>query len=91
MLVAPATAFIMAGIVLVYTRASIRAAKLGVEKRREADGGRRIDWGNEGRRMRGQLNDIDEQSATNKEGLWDSIKHPFGSRKYGDKKSRDDE
>lgn len=85
MLVAPATAFIMAGIVLVYTRASIRAAKLGVEKRREADGGGRIDWGNEGRRMRGQLNDIDEQ-AVNNEGLIDSLMHPFGARKKGDKK-----
>jgi hypothetical protein len=67
MLVAPIAAFTMAGILLVYTRSSIRAAKLSVRKHREADGGQ-IDLDREARRMHGQLDKVDER-AVNKEAL----------------------
>jgi hypothetical protein len=57
----------MAGILFVYTRSSIRAAKLSVEHRRDADGGQ-INLDRESRRMHGHLDKIDER-AVNKEAV----------------------
>lgn len=47
----------MAGILFVYARTSIRAAKLNAQKHRETDGGQ-LDWGKESRRRHGQLEKI---------------------------------
>jgi hypothetical protein len=64
---APMAAFTMAGIVVLYTRSSIRAAKLNVERRREQGGGQ-IDWGLESQRNHGVLEKIDT-AAINKEAI----------------------
>jgi hypothetical protein len=64
---APVAAFMMAGIVILYTRSSIRAAKLNVERRREQGGGQ-IDWGLESQRNHGVLEKIDT-AAINKEAI----------------------
>lgn len=53
-LVAPLAAITMAGLLFVYARTSIRAAKLNAQRHREADGGQ-ISWHNENLRRHGQL------------------------------------
>ncbi|RDW60878.1 hypothetical protein BP6252_12261 [Coleophoma cylindrospora] len=50
----PLAAFCMAGILFVYTRSSIQAAKQNAKKHREADGGQ-ISWHNENLRRHGIL------------------------------------
>ncbi|KAL9067529.1 MAG: hypothetical protein Q9157_006779 [Trypethelium eluteriae] len=50
----PEAAFTMAGLLFVYARTSIRAAKLNAQRHREADGGQ-ISWHNENLRRHGQL------------------------------------
>ena len=42
-IVAPLVAFTMAGLLFIYTRSSIHAAKRNAERHREADGGQ-ISW-----------------------------------------------
>ncbi|KAF2809514.1 uncharacterized protein BDZ99DRAFT_29755 [Mytilinidion resinicola] len=58
-LVAPLAALTMAGLLFVYSRTSIRAAKLNAQKHREADGGQ-ISWYRESRRRHGQLEKVDD-------------------------------
>ena len=54
MLVAPLAAVTMAGLLFVYARSSIQAAKRNAKRHREADGGQ-ISWHNESLRRHGQL------------------------------------
>lgn len=56
----------MAGLLFVYARTSIRAAKLNAQKHREADGGQ-ISWHKESLRRHGQLERLDNDSSTLKE------------------------
>ncbi|EKG21864.1 hypothetical protein MPH_00784 [Macrophomina phaseolina MS6] len=60
-MMAPLAAFTMAGLLFLYTRTSIRAAKLNAQKHREADGGQ-ISWKNESRRRHGQADQVSETS-----------------------------
>ena len=53
-LLAPEIAFTMAGLLFVYTRSSIYAAKRNVDRHRAADGGQ-INWHNESKRCHGAL------------------------------------
>jgi hypothetical protein len=69
---APAAAFIMAGLLFVYSRTSIRAAKLNAQKHREADGGQ-ISWHNESMRRHGQMNKIENDRNTFKEALMSQV------------------
>lgn len=65
-LVAPLAAITMAGLLFVYARTSIRAAKLNAQKHREADGGQ-ISWHKESLRRHGQLEKVDNDRSTIKE------------------------
>jgi hypothetical protein len=51
----------MAGILFVYARTSIHAARLNAQKHRETDGGQ-LNWRNESLRRHGQLDRIDERT-----------------------------
>jgi len=51
---APLAAFTMAGLLFVYSRTSIQAAKRNAQQHREADGGQ-ISWRNESKRRHGVL------------------------------------
>lgn len=64
---APLAALTMAALLYVYTRTSIRAAKLNAQKHREADGGQ-LSWYNEGRRRHGSIEQVEEK-GTFKEAL----------------------
>ncbi|KAF2093349.1 hypothetical protein NA57DRAFT_48399 [Rhizodiscina lignyota] len=70
-LTAPLAAIVMAGLLFVYARTSIRAAKLNAQRHREADGGQ-IDWRNESRRRHGQEEKVKEGTIT--EALAEQIK-----------------
>jgi len=59
---APLAAFCMAGILFVYTRTSIQAAKKNAQQHREADGGQ-INWHNESLRRHGRLDPPVEQKS----------------------------
>lgn len=59
---APLAAFTMAGILFVYSRTSIQAAKRNAQKHREADGGQ-INWHNETLRRHGKLEPPEDQST----------------------------
>ncbi|KAF2184374.1 hypothetical protein K469DRAFT_579667 [Zopfia rhizophila CBS 207.26] len=65
---APLAALTMAGLLFVYSRTSIRAAKLNAQKHREADGGQ-ISWYNESLRRHGQLEKVENDQTTFKEAL----------------------
>lgn len=65
---APLAALTMAGLLFVYARTSIRAAKLNAQKHREADGGQ-ISWHKESMRRHGQLDRVDNDRRTLKEAL----------------------
>ncbi|KAF2467098.1 uncharacterized protein BDR25DRAFT_235769 [Lindgomyces ingoldianus] len=67
-IMAPLAAFTMAGLLFVYARTSIRAAKLNAKKHREADGGQ-ISWHNESLRRHGQLERVENDRNTFKEAL----------------------
>lgn len=58
----------MAGLLFIYARTSIRAAKLNAQKHREADGGQ-INWRNESARRHGQAEQLSSNSALLKEAL----------------------
>jgi hypothetical protein len=58
----------MAGLLFVYARTSIRAAKLNAQKHREADGGQ-ISWHKESLRRHGQIERVDNDRSTLKEAL----------------------
>jgi hypothetical protein len=62
--VAPLAAFTMAGLLFVYSRTSIRAAKRNAQRHREADGGQ-INWNNENLRLHGQLERPDKLTPLN--------------------------
>lgn len=51
---APLAAFTMAGLLFVYTRSSISAAKRNAQRHRQADGGQ-INWENETKRRHGMM------------------------------------
>ncbi|KAF2127075.1 hypothetical protein P153DRAFT_424403 [Dothidotthia symphoricarpi CBS 119687] len=76
---APLAAFTMAGLLFVYARTSIRAAKLNAKKHREADGGQ-ISWHKESLRRHGQLDRIDDDRGSLKEALLGDL---GGRRKKG--------
>lgn len=59
---APLAALTMAGILFVYARTSIQAAKRNAQKHREADGGQ-INWNNESLRRHGKLEAPEEQDT----------------------------
>ncbi|KAH6639642.1 hypothetical protein C7974DRAFT_135948 [Boeremia exigua] len=67
-IMAPLAALTMAGLLFVYARTSIRAAKLNAQKHREADGGQ-ISWHKESLRRHGQLERVDNDRNTLKEAL----------------------
>ena len=60
--VAPIAAFTIAGLLFVYARSSIHAAKRNVERHRAADGGQ-ISWYNESQRRHGALENPEEQDT----------------------------
>jgi hypothetical protein len=65
---APLAALTMAGLLFVYARTSIRAAKLNAQKHREADGGQ-ISWHRESMRRHGMAEKLDDDRGTFKEAL----------------------
>ncbi|KAL6707970.1 hypothetical protein ACN47E_003644 [Coniothyrium glycines] len=69
---APLAALTMAGILFVYARTSIRAAKLNAQKHREADGGQ-ISWHKESLRRHGQIEKIEDDRETLKQALMGDI------------------
>ncbi|KAL1624519.1 hypothetical protein UCDDS831_g03113 [Diplodia seriata] len=71
-MMAPLAAVTMASLLFVYTRTSIRAAKLNAQKHREADGGQ-ISWKNESLRRHGQADQVSESSML-KEALFSKEK-----------------
>ena len=60
-IVAPLAALTMAGLLFVYARASIRAAKLNAQQRRENDGGM-ISWRHESLRQHGLIESPEKKS-----------------------------
>ncbi|KAF1939765.1 hypothetical protein EJ02DRAFT_351579 [Clathrospora elynae] len=72
-IMAPLAALTMAGLLFVYARTSIRAAKLNAQRHREADGGQ-ISWHRESMRRHGQLDRIDDDRGTLKEALMGDIR-----------------
>jgi hypothetical protein len=79
---APLAALTMAGLLFVYARTSIRAAKLNAQKHREADGGQ-ISWHKESLRRHGQLERVEDDKTTFKEALLRDVR--------GKKKQKDEE
>jgi hypothetical protein len=77
---APLAALTMAGLLFVYTRTSIRAAKMNAKKHREADGGQ-LSWHKEGLRRHGQAERIDNDRVTLKEALMADVSGKFRERK----------
>ena len=69
---APLAALTMAGILFVYARTSIRAAKLNAKKHREADGGQ-ISWHKESMRRHGQLDKVENDRGTLREALMGDV------------------
>jgi hypothetical protein len=69
---APLAALTMAGLLFVYARTSIRAAKLNAQKHREADGGQ-ISWHKESMRRHGTLARLDDDKSTFKEALMGDV------------------
>jgi hypothetical protein len=77
---APLAALTMAGLLFVYTRTSIRAAKMNAKKHREADGGQ-LSWHKEGLRRHGQAERVDNDRVTLKEALMADVSGKFRERK----------
>ena len=75
---APLAALTMAGLLFVYARTSIRAAKLNAQKHREADGGQ-ISWHKESMRRHGQLENVYNDRSTLKDAFQADLKR---SKKY---------
>ncbi|KAH7085158.1 hypothetical protein BKA63DRAFT_12032 [Paraphoma chrysanthemicola] len=78
-IMAPLAALTMAGLLFVYARTSIRAAKLNAQRHREADGGQ-ISWHKESMRRHGQLERLDDDRGTFKQALLGDVK---GKKKGG--------
>ena len=81
---APLAALTMAGLLFVYARTSIRAAKLNAQKHREADGGQ-ISWHKESMRRHGTLERLDDDRGTFKEALMGDVK---GRKQRGEEEER---
>jgi hypothetical protein len=79
---APLAALTMAGLLFVYARTSIRAAKLNAQKHREADGGQ-ISWHKESMRRHGMAEKLDDDRGTFKQALLADVK--------GKKKGKDEQ
>lgn len=87
-IMAPLAALTMAGILFVYARTSIRAAKLNAQKHREADGGQ-ISWHKESLRRHGQLDRLDDDRSTLKEAFASSFsKNKKKTNSEGEEKQR---
>ncbi|EON62847.1 hypothetical protein W97_02072 [Coniosporium apollinis CBS 100218] len=71
--VAPLAALTMACLLFVYSRTSIRAAKLNAQKQREADGGQ-ISWHRESMRRHGQLETVSDRENL-RDALWGAKKN----------------
>jgi hypothetical protein len=69
---APLAALTMAGLLFVYARTSIRAAKLNAQKHREADGGQ-INWHKESMRRHGTMERLDDDRSTFKDALMGDV------------------
>ncbi|KAF1850037.1 uncharacterized protein K460DRAFT_360901 [Cucurbitaria berberidis CBS 394.84] len=72
-IMAPLAALTMAALLFVYTRTSIRAAKLNAQKHREADGGQ-ISWHKESMRRHGHMEKVEDDRGTLKEALMGDIR-----------------
>ena len=72
-IMAPLAALTMAGLLFVYARTSIRAAKLNAKRHREADGGQ-ISWHKESMRRHGQIERLDDDKGTFSEALMGDIR-----------------
>jgi len=83
-IMAPLAAVTMAGLLFIYARTSIRAAKLNAQKHREADGGQ-ISWHKESMRRHGQMERVDNDRSTIKEAFMADM-----SRKKKEKVNPDD-
>src|SRR3954470_6076841 len=70
---APLAALTMAGLLFVYARTSIRAAKMNAQKHREADGGQ-ISWHKESLRRHGRLEKVENDRDTFKEALMADVR-----------------
>ncbi|OSS51726.1 hypothetical protein B5807_03865 [Epicoccum nigrum] len=79
-IMAPLAALTMAGLLFVYARTSIRAAKLNAKKHREADGGQ-ISWHKESLRRHGQLDRVDDDRSTFKEAFVGSFSRDKNKKK----------
>lgn len=82
-IMAPLAALTMAGLLFVYARTSIRAAKLNAKKHREADGGQ-ISWHKESLRRHGQLDRVDDDRSTFKEAFVGSFSRDKKKKKKTD-------
>lgn len=80
---APLAALTMAGLLFVYARTSIRAAKLNAQKHREADGGQ-ISWHKESMRRHGQLERLDDDRGTFKQALMGDVRRKKKSGEGGE-------
>ena len=69
----------MAGLLFVYSRLSIQAAKRNAQRHREADGGQ-INWNNENLRRHGQLGPPDAQMPLGQR----ASEAVFGTEKRGE-------
>ena len=86
-IVAPIAAFTMAGLLYVYARSSIRAAKSNAERTRSADGGQ-ISWRNESLRRHGALERPENQDMFKELVMGPKVKAEKAS---GEGKSRSEE
>jgi hypothetical protein len=77
---APLAALTMAGLLFVYARTSIRAAKLNAQKHREADGGQ-ISWHKESMRRHGTMDRIDDDRGTFREALMGDVRSKKGKER----------
>lgn len=80
---APLAALTMAGLLFVYARTSIRAAKLNAQKHREADGGQ-ISWHKESMRRHGTMERLDDDRSTFREALMGDVTKSRKERKLDD-------
>ncbi|KAF2759725.1 hypothetical protein EJ05DRAFT_484642 [Pseudovirgaria hyperparasitica] len=63
-LTAPIVAFTMAGVLFVYTRSSIKAAKINAAKHRDADGGE-LSWNKQHLRQHNKIEKVDSTAVSN--------------------------
>jgi hypothetical protein len=84
---APLAAFTMAGLLFVYARTSIRAAKLNAQKHREADGGQ-INWHKESMRRHGTLERLDDDRGTFKDALMGDVSGKSRKEKRAEEKEK---